>query len=249
MSCTSSVGPIQETLVATSTTLLYRWGPWELAIGVTHMKSVIKRRNTTAFQTQPAIQVAPVRTDKPNAPTVFGSLVSGNGETCSTVIDISSYTAGAYWVRVGVAYSATSATVGQSDVTFQASLTRCGKSLGVFLRSPTTYSTTHAAEPLTVWLPALDVEFLKAAIVVTGLIGNFRCRLTYRTAETSPEVPGAWTTDFGTEYSADGEYPLSDTQLANLSGVMWVQIGLEVYLSTGSALGHANVNVALSGRR
>jgi hypothetical protein len=100
-----------------------------------------------------------------------------------------------------------------------------------------------------VWLPALDVEFLKAALVVTGLIGNFRCRLTYRTAETSPEVPGAWTTDFGTEYSADGEYPLSDTQLANLSGVMWVQIGLEVYLSTGSALGHANVNVALSGRR
>jgi len=210
---------------------------------------VIKRRNTTALQTQPAVQVAPVRTDKPDSPVALGSLTSGNGETCSTVIDISSYTSGAYWVRVGVAYSATSATVGQSDVTFQASLTRCGKSLGVFLRSPTTTTTTRSHEPLTAWLPALDVEFIKAAIVITGLAGNFRLRLSYRTAETSPEVPGAWVTDFATEWTADGEYPLSDTQLANLAGVMWVQIGLEVYLSSGSGLGQASVNVAISGRR
>jgi hypothetical protein len=150
---------------------------------------------------------------------------------------------------MGVAYSATSATVGQSDVFFQASLTRCGRSLAAHAVTLSTYSMTSGYYPLTGWLSTLEVELIKAALVCTGLIGSFRFRLAYRTATTSPENPNAWSTAFGTEVSANGETPEPDATLANVGGAMWVQIGIQYYLSAGSALGQATVGVALAGRR
>lgn len=250
MSCSTTFGPTQKTLVATSTTLQYEWmGGWELAIGVTALKAVIKRRTATAFQAQFAIQTAPVRTDKPNAPVPLGTPTSGEGETCSTVIDLTSYTSGNFWIRVGVAYSATSATVGSCDVTFTGGLSRCGRSLGVQVFTLSTLSTTNAYQPITGWQPALDLEVIKAAIVTTGIIGNFRFRLAYRRATTSQEVPGAWSTDLTSEWSQNGEAALSDTPLPSVGAEMWVQIGIQYYLSTGSALGQATVSVALAGKR
>lgn len=220
-----------------------------MAVGVTALKAVIKRRQTTAFQTQLAIQVAAVRPDVPSAPQLLGSVASGDGEDCSGNVDVSSYTAGNYWIRVGIGYSATSATVGQSDVSFQASFTRCGRALATQSVTLSTYTTTNGYHTLTGWLPALDVEVIKAALICTGLIGNLRFRLAYRTALTSPESPNAWSTTLGTEVSANGETPQADAVLANVSGVMWVQIGVQYYLTTGTALGQATVSVALAGRR
>jgi hypothetical protein len=250
MSCSSNIGPTQRHLVATTTGLQYEWfSAWELCNGASALKAVIKRRQSTAFQAQLAIQLAAVRTDMPDAPIAIGNLAAGDGETCSGIVNITSDTVDKFWIRTGVAYSATSATLGQSDVTFQASLARCGRLLTNQTVTLSTYTTTNGYHVLTGWFSALDVEIIKAAIVCTGLIGNFRCRLAYRTANTSPEVPNAWSTTLGTVISADGETPEPDTTLANMSGVMWVQLGIQYYLSTGSALGQATVSVALAGRR
>jgi hypothetical protein len=83
MSCIDFIPEATQRLQHTNTTARYAWfTDWRPAIGVDKAKVVIKVRATAGvtLNVQPAIQVAAVRTNNPDAPTSFGSDLSGAGE-------------------------------------------------------------------------------------------------------------------------------------------------------------------------
>lgn len=250
-SCSAPPAGGQVHVVATSTDAIYTWlTPWMLAPGASNAKCTLKRRAVTGnLQCQVAYQTAAVRTDKPDDPATIGAAQSGAGEYCTGKVDISAGTASKTWIRFGVAASLTQAgSPGQADVSLDSATDACGQLVGTTTVSPVTYSTTNGFVPVTGWLPALAVEKLRATIVISGLVGNFQCRLAYRVATTSKETPGAWSTTFDAWRTADGEYNTGDLTPTTGSD-MWVQVGLQFANSSGTAVGQATVTSAVHARK
>lgn len=197
----------------------------------------------TTFNSTFAYQTATTRTDKPDAPATVGSGQTNTGELCSDIItpDFS----GVAFVRFGLAYKIASGTIGQADVSYQLTYESCGRVVGTQQLSPVTSSTANSFLPLTGWLPALQAEVMKAVVVMTGKTGNFRCRLSYRTATTSPESPGSWNADVaGTSYmDTDGSYNTDEVSMS-VSAAMWVQVGLQFNSTSAGVFSTANLTIA-----
>lgn len=238
-------------LIVTSTDVLYYWFTgWQPAIGLDSIKSGVHLKGITGnFQARLAIQVASVRTDNPSAPALLETAYSNSPDRCSGVLDVSASTSTPMFVRFGVAYNLSSgSTPGQADVRVDLSWPACGQAAGggtFALLAPDTNSRYQA---ISGWIPAIFADIVKAAIVVTATIGNFRCQLAFRTATSVKESPSAWSSNLEELWhGGNGEFTTGEKTLS-VSSSMWVQIGVEYSLSSGTN-GSAQVSVAAAVRR
>lgn len=249
-SCGAGPSIAQLHLVAPTTDTIYVWfTPWRSALGVKASRITTKRRAVTGnFQCRACIQTALVRADKPDDPVLLDSQMrAGAGETC-VAADTSSTAAGKMLLRYGVAYSVSSGGLGQADVELAVVDDACGAQVGSATATLATQTTDTTYFVVTGFIPALYAAYVKAALVITGLTGNFQCRLAWRAATTSTEVPGAWSTTFDTWHSANDEIGTGELQ-PSVGGDMWVQFAIQYSLSSGSALGAATISVAIGARK
>lgn len=249
--CSSGPSSAQKHLVATSTEVVYEWFTgWRPTTGVKNVRFVLKRRAVTgSFQCRPCYQLAQVRSDNPDAPTLLDTgMTAGAGEKC-VASDVALSLGGKMLVRYGVAYALSSGTTpGQADVDLTVVDDGCGDTLGSVVANLTTMTTADGYFVLTGWHPALQSAVVKAAVVQSGLSGNFQARLAYRTATTSVEVPNAWSTAWDGWRGTNGEWCTGEL-LPSASSDMWVQFAVQYGLSSGTTLGQGVVSVTLTARK
>ena len=175
-------------------------------------------------------------------------MAGGAGETCTGVIDISSSTGGNFFVRFGLAYNLSSgSTPGQADVSVELSDDSCGAIVGSAATTLQATSTADGFIAVTRWIPALQAEKLKYAVVCNSLTGLIQYRPCYRTATTSPQDPSAWSTTMDS-WRTTGEICTGELS-PTVSTEMWVQGGLQTALSSGSSLGQAFFAVVVAARK
>lgn len=135
----------------------------------------------------------------------------------------------------------------QGDVELQVAYQACGKVVGAISEQlVATQGTTGLVKVVSAWLPAMEVAKIKAALVVNSATSNLRVRIVYRTAQTSKEVPSAWST-LGSQYDTGEE---NTGELTPTIGTqdMWVQIGLE-YASSDANLAQGFVAAVVGVRK
>ena len=248
MACGQSTPDTQTHLVAMSTTVAYEWlTPWMPCIGIDNLKATLRVHGVSGnFQGQIAYQTALVRAAVPDSPAVVDSAQVGEGEKCTGVISIASATAGKFLVRFGVAYSLSSGTgVAQADVSTAFSFTQCGNVLGARALALDTSTSSDAFSPAAGWVPAMQVQKVKATVICRSLTGNFEWKLCYRVATTSQEDPGAWNA-LEASYHGAGEFDTGEITL-NVDSSMYVQFGIQYHSTSGA--GQAQVDVVYAVRR
>ena len=255
MPCGNALPPAGAHLNALSTTTAYEWlTDWLAAIGLDVAKIAFKARNISGnIQMQPCLQVALVRTDKPGSATTLGSPVTANGETCTGELTVSGQTGGQMYVRFGVAYSLTSGSaLGQADYAMAVQTKQCGQVSGSWSGHVDCVSATdEKIYAISGWLPSLLVDKIEVAGIIGSHAGNAQMMVCYRTATTSTEAPSAWSTSPDLEaawHTADGEFNSGELALS-ITTVQWVQIGLRVKNSSGSALGQMDVSTTTCVRK
>lgn len=228
------------------------WGP---AIGLdTLMAAIIVTSMYTASgntKAQLAVQTASVRTDAPDAwavVSVTGGGLSVVGEThgASAELTVSSLTASKAWVRWGVAFSLdTGATgPGSADVTFTASGVCVGKMIGSWRGQLVSSVTSDATIAITGWIPVVWAKKVMAPMLVTSASANWRCRLRYRTSESSTSAPGNWTDTGDTDHSGNQERVAVDNGLS-LGSNHFVQFGLGYSSSSGTSIADISITVGV----
>ncbi len=252
MPCGQLLGPYQARLAAISTTVQYHWlTGWFPATGVDNIKGVLRNRAVDGnFQSRLVLQLATIRTDDPSAPVLLeASYLQDAGERCTGVLDISNSTASKYFMRLGIAYSVhTGSSIAAADVGLELAYNSCGEIIGATSLDLVAPGTNSLHTPITGWVPAMYAAKVKAIIIVTNAIGNFRQQLAYRTATTRLQQTSAWSTNFeGAWHTGNGEFPTGEITLS-IGSVMWVQFGLEHSLSSG-ANGGAQVETSVAIRR
>ena len=252
MACGTSSAPSEQHLSTMSGTTDYAWfTSWRPATGLDFVSAVMRIKNLTGnFQGRLAIQTADTRTDNPNAPTLLEAGYTNTQDHSTGVLNVASHTAVPMFARFGVAYNLSGGgSLGAADVSLELSWVACGQMAGggtYVIQSPNTTSHYVAVTP---WIPCLHAELVKAALIVTATLGNFRCQLAYRTAATRKEFPSAWSSNWENNawHGGNGEYTTGELP-PTLGTNMWVQIGIEHQLSSGSD-GEAIVSVAVGVRR
>lgn len=249
MACGKDIPEQQQHLATTSTTDQVAWFvDWMPCIGIDNLKVTLKNRAVQgSFQSQLVIQVAPIRTDKPDDPVKLDEALLGTGERCSGLESIVQQTGGTFFLRVGVAFALQSggSGLGQADVALAVSYTQCGQVVGARSLSPDCSTTADAVLPLTGWLASLLVQKVKVVTIVRSLLGGFEWKLAYRTATTSKEEPSAWTA-IDQNYKVAGEFNSGEVSLT-LDTVMYVQLGLLYHSSSGA--GSAQVDTVVAFQR
>lgn len=255
MACGSLTGVIQRSLVAQSGLAAYEWfTPWIPCTGMDTFTAVLKNKNVSGpFRSQVAAQYAAVRTDAPGTPAAYGQSLAGAGESCVASGNIAATTGPQLYVRFGVKYDlSTGTTAASADVELQVSYDSCGQIVGAVTEQLAATSATKIFLAVTPWVPALHAFQMKAAMVVSSLSGNFKWRMTYRTAETSKEVPGAWVDDWDpTNNPERGGGEVNTGEIApTTTGKMWIQFGIEYYLAAGFSFpGQASVTATVAVRK
>ena len=248
MACSTLLPPAQVTLLSMSTTKRYTWlTGWMPAMAMDAAAATLKLVGVLgAFRGQPAYQLATARSEKPSAPVAVGSQQTADGEYYYGASDfaLDAATPGTTFIRFGIAHDISSSpNQGVADATLQVVLRQCGEHLKAWTGHLQTLTTSNQYVPITGWMPALGVVKVQGTIVVSSLVGNFRVILTYRTATASPESPGLWdSTGIGSAITADGESNTGELAVTT-TGKMWIQLGLRYELTSGSALGQADVSV------
>lgn len=198
-------------------------------------------------------QYAQVRSDAPDTPTAYGTALSGAGQLVVESGNIQSTTSTKFLVRFGVKYDVSSGTNGASaEVELQVAYDMCGQAVGTYDEQLMVTSDTKVFYALTGWIPSLHAAKMKAAVVVNGLGGNFKWRMTYRTADVYPSQPNAWQADWDSTGNPErGATEINTGELApTTTGKMWVQFGIMVYLSTGyTTPGQATVQASVAVRK
>lgn len=249
MSCVRPLPPAHHHVEATSTTAVCTYlTDWLPGIAMDAATATLKLANTSgSISVQACIQMAIARTDEPSAPSTVGTAQTTNVEyyISAPTFDLATVVPGNAFIRFGVSYKVTTTpNQGQADVIREVAYRQCGVFLPPWRDHLVAVSTTRQFVPVTGWLPALGVLKIEGAVVVSSVTGNFVAIFTYRTAEASPDLPSAWdTTGIGSAFNGGeqntGELPVTTT------GMMWVQIGVMYYLSSGSTPGNADLSVLL----
>ena len=110
MACGGTTGNVQNHLTALSSTEAIEWFTgWMLCVGLDDAMPVMVARVATSdfFEAQIVAQVAKVRTDAPETLVHLAAVqtpTAGSFDYNSGVLDLSSDTAGAMFIRFGVAY-------------------------------------------------------------------------------------------------------------------------------------------------
>jgi hypothetical protein len=244
----------EDRLIATSTTLQYRWyTPWQLAVGVTTIRPVLKSKNSSgsSFSWQYVIQTATVRTDDPGGPQTLAAAQTGDGEYCPGDVTVSSYTGSAMWFRLGVAYkySGVSPTVVEADVGHQASWNQLGTILGSRSVQLDANDGGSRIAPLTGWFPAIYAGYIRAAIIANGVSGGsyLQYKIMSQTAATSIQQPGSWTS-IDTGWHALTTNTETTPELTLSTSDMWARIGVAYSLASGTTQTNAMFNALVTCR-
>lgn len=258
MSCIDLIPETIQRLQHASTTVRYAWfTEWRPAIGVDKAKVVIKVRATAGAQTlsvQPAIQVAAVRTNNPDAATTFGSAQSGAGELVTANEDISGTTVGKSFVRFGVAYKAEANGEAQADVSVTICLETYGKIVAtktLQLIAPGVFDTAGPYyAPISGWLPSPMVSKIAAAFVNTNVTGTFKVGLVYQLANTSVENPGSWSAVVGGLFGSGEAHTASEYAVTySATPEMWVRLGIKYLNDSSGANNQGVVTVSVAIRK
>lgn len=261
MACGKTLSPVSKHLVTTSITeTVSDYTGWMSATGADKIKGVLKRASVQLVGTAPTmsfrlcIQTATVRTDDPGAwvPITGFSAVFGAGESPISTQDITSYTAGQAWFRVGVMFALAGTTPkdGQADVELTLVVQTCGQSVGSTTQELVAFNTTSPSfVAVTGYLPTLLIDKVVAFFTLSGVLNTFQCRLCYRIASTSTSAPGAWTLLESSYRSTNGDSSTGELPLT-FGSEMFVQFGVAYcQLTAGSVPGQATVTVAVATRR
>lgn len=249
MSCNSLLPAVSKRLTSLSTTAAYEWfTDWLPAATMLRAQSVMKAKAVSGnLVIQVAMQTAAVRPDDPDSPVTVASTQSGAGETCSDVGDVTSGLAGKYFVRFGIAYSLSSGSIGQGDVSLQVAYDACGGVAGSQTLALSTVSSTDSFLPVTGWLASISAEKVRAAVILAGN-ANIQWKLSYRTATTSVDSPNAWQTGLEAGYHGTGATNTGDLT-PSVSTAMWVQFGIQYSSSSGGTLAVGNMSVSVATRK
>lgn len=230
---------------------------WIPVMGLDKIKALLRLQGlTNQFQCQLAYQTAAVRTDQPDAWSTLDQMTTV--DRCTGVIDITSATAGKFYIRFGIAYNLSSgSTNSQADVSLQVSYDACGAIVGSTTLQLLAPDTSNYYMAVTGWIRAIDAAKVRAAILASGVVGNFQCRLTYRTAQIDPAtVSDNWGTVNieSSPHAGNGEFntgeltlPTGPGQTGRIDDKMWIQFGIQYSCSSGTA-GQATVSVATAVR-
>lgn len=251
MSCINATREITKQLSTTVTANRYEWfAGWMPAAGVDFVKFVLKVKASSGAQNlvvQPVIQVAKVRTNDPDSPSLLGDVSqTGNGETPSVRLNVSATTAAKQFVRFGVAYKASSSGDAAGMVSLQTFTEVYGKIVATETLQLVAPDTNSYYVPLTGWMPSLMVTKAKAALVVTNATGNFKVGLAYQIASTSPEITASWVAA-GSLY-ASGEHNTGDQTLTygGTPPEAWVRLGLKYTNHVSGSNGQGVVTASVS---
>lgn len=263
MACGTTSPPVTKRL-HTSTTVeqVEPFSSWQPAVGLDKVKMVVKRRSVNLAGTSPVLTLKPVyriALVRPDDAGAWNAITGQSGWTTADnntgTIDISAYTAGQAWIQWGIAYTVSgSGTLdAQADVEVTISTVSCGRSVGTRSQELNTFNTTsNTHQAITGWIPVIDVEKVIAFFIITNIANNFRCQLSYRTAETSTQSTSAWALLEGASYrTSNGETSTGEITMS-LTGTsyMWVQFGIAFGQSTAiAAPGTASVTTSVSVRR
>jgi len=248
MACVRVTDPVQHHLITSAATdSIQYFTEWMPAIGMEDALATLKLANVSGgFRATVVVQTAAVRADKPDAPTLIGSIANQTSDDefffSAATVGIGTLVEGKAWVRFGVAYDVSSTpAVGQADVTLQLAIRQCGSMLAPWTGTLSTVTSEDGFVAITGWLPALAVVDFQATIVLSSKVGAIRLKLTYRTAETSPEAADTWDpTGLGNDLSADGE-TTQGALAPTTTGKMWIQLGIRFDLTSGT---YAQADVA-----
>ena len=102
-------------------------------------------------------------------------------------------------------------------------------------------------EPLTGWIPAIDADKVKAAIIVSGVDGTIETKLYYQTATAVVQTTNSYAEVETTWTSGADERCTGDTALS-IASAMWVRFAMAYKMPSGT-VGQATVSVAVATRR
>ena len=260
MGCGKTDKAITKRLVTTTTDAVFEpFTDWKMGIGIDNVRMVIKRKNVQVaggapvMNFKPGIQVALIRPDEPGAWAALSGVgpYLGAGEDNTTEQAIATITAAHFWVRWGVVYylSGTTPTSGQADVEVQCSYTSCGSMVGSMTQELHVFNTGSLSfVAITGMIPAVDVDKVVAAFIISNLQNTFNCQLCYGYGTTNTQGLSAWNT-IGATQTSNGETCTTELTLA-LTGQMFVQFGLAFNQGTpGAAPGQATVSTAVAVRK
>jgi hypothetical protein len=231
---------------------------WMPAVGIDKVNAILRRKSTTistgSFRCQLAMQCAGVRTNNPSAWAVIGADFGDDGDDCTTYQTVSGTTAGKFFVRFGVAcWCSTLPATGSSSVGMQIAFDACGKIVGSRTFQAVVRSPDYVTQPVTRWIPATNVEKVKAAMIVSGAsTNNLKTILAFRTATATVETPSAWT-NIGSEQQNSIEHGTGEIDLTTgfspaLSTLMWIQFGIRNRLTAGT-FEEATISASVAIRR
>lgn len=249
---------VNQVVFATSNNYVYFWLTRYIScMAMDAAQATIKVTNIAGsnLQITPFVQFAEVRPDKPRAPagipTVTPTIISTNTENVVTAANyaMAAAAAGNTYVRFGVGAKVSSGSFGQADVAFQLSFLQLGLLLAPWTGHLIATSTTALYIPIGPWMPALNITAFEATTIISNLTGLAVVDLVYRTADTSPEEPNAWSAGISPlgALSANGQTNSGEATVS-LTGKMWVQPGLVYKLSSGTTAGQMDITVLLGVR-
>ncbi|MFZ5481996.1 MAG: hypothetical protein ACOZNI_34870 [Myxococcota bacterium] len=256
MGCGGQQGGKEEHLVALSSTLAVKWfSGFVPCIGMDLVRFVMRVHGASndTLQVQPVVQFAAVRTDKPDAPILKGSLqspTSGSLELNTGDISLATDGASKFYVRFGVAYrfNPTGGSQCEADVGLDVLFSQCGQVVGAATHDLFASTTDDRFAIVGGLVPVMNVDKVKAAVIVSSKTGNFQWKITYRTFSSNKETPSAWQNAFeGSWRTAAGDVNTGELTITGLGQVAWIQFAIQYSSSSGA--GQANVAAAVGVRK
>lgn len=216
----------------------------DAAIGTLKVRNCLGNVEVT-----PVAQFAAVRSDKPTAPVVVAGFTPLTADDEKVVTFSMASAPTNTYVRFGIGVRVTSAGTGTADVAMQVSYGQLGRLLAPWSGHLIAYSALPVYTPITGWIPALWLSAVVATIGISDRAGNHSLDIVYRTADTSPEQPNAWSSGILSAALVANDETNSGECAVTLTGKMWVQIGAATALTSGTTLGQADVTVLLGIRQ
>jgi hypothetical protein len=228
MPCGRLTNEVQKRLTAISTTeeQVEFFTDWIPCTGIDEARVVMRIRGRSGdFGAKPSLQVASVRTNKPDSPVGFPgeSYVSTNSDNYADV-DLSSVCDDEFFIRFGVMYKITSSDVGSADVSLQVSYRAKGQIRGTMSEELVALNDSLSQRVvITEWIPAIEVSEFNVAYV-SDADSDYQYKFAYQTAATTIEEPDSWT-GVGSWISGDAEDNIGD-QTPTTTDKMWIRIGV-----------------------
>lgn len=241
-------GPKGLRLTANSTTeAFFPTAPWMPALDLDGWQfNLMIRAVTNSFRARPGYQLAAVNPENATDPVGLGTATSTEGFTRfnPAIVDFQ----GQFFWRPGIMYSCVSGAIGQADVQLETQVYAHADLLGtrrIDLQPYNDADGTVAMFPVTDWFPTVQLEYVKAAIIVMNNLNNtMQNQMHIRWANDVDAPSTNWNT-----LEAGWNTPVSENSRRNTQKLgagpsyNYAQLGLGVRKSSGSP-NRATIHVA-----